>query len=233
MRPLVKICGITRKADALFCVSRGADALGFIFYKESPRHIEPAKAVRIIASLPPFVTPVGVFVNEGRRRINAIVRQTGVRVIQLSGDESPEDCRGYSISVIKAFRLRPGQSLRPLLKYRLAAALLDGARDGSYGGSGRLADFKIALAMKKHFPLVLAGGLTPENVVHAVRSVRPYAIDVNSGVEACPGKKDRQKVESLFERLENYSKRSMGSLPVWVPPMSRRGILPLQSPKKR
>jgi phosphoribosylanthranilate isomerase len=207
VRPLVKICGITRQTDALFCADRGAAALGFIFYEKSPRYIDPAKAARIIASLPPFVTPVGVFVNQGRRVIDAIVRQTGIRLIQLSGDESPEDCRGYPIPTIKAFRVRPGQSLRPLLKYRVAAALLDGAGDGLYGGSGRLADFKVALAMKKHFLLILAGGLTPRNVVHAVRAVEPHAIDVCSGVESSPGKKDRQKIESLFHRINEQTER--------------------------
>ena len=212
MRPLVKICGITRKADALFCATQGASALGFIFYKDSPRFISPAKAARIIASLPPFVTAVGVFVNHSRREICRIIEQTGIQAIQFSGDESPEDCEGYPLKTIKAFRLRFGQSLRPLVKYRAAAALLDGARDGMYGGSGRLADFRVARELTKHFPVILAGGLTPDNIVDAATRVKPYALDVNSGVESAPGKKDHAKVALLFHQISQMqtppSKRS-------------------------
>jgi phosphoribosylanthranilate isomerase len=201
VKPLVKICGITRKADALFCAAQGASALGFIFYEASPRFIAPAKAARIIASLPPFVTTVGVFVNQRRRDICRIIEQTGIGAIQLHGDESPEDCEGYPLKTIKAFRFRLGQSLRPLVKYRVAAALLDGAAGGLYGGSGQLADFHVALELKKHFPVILAGGLSPDNIVDAARRVKPYALDVNSGVESAPGKKDHAKVALLFQRI--------------------------------
>lgn len=212
MKPFVKICGIARKADALFCAAQGANALGFIFYEASPRYVAPAKAARIIAALPPFVTAVGVFVNQSRRDICRIIEQTGIGAIQFHGDESPEDCEGYPFKTIKAFRLRLGQSLRPLAKYRVAAALLDGAARGLYGGSGQLADFRVALELKKHFPVILAGGLTPDNIADAAGRVKPYALDVNSGVESSPGKKDHKKVALLFRRLTELqtpsSKRS-------------------------
>ena len=250
MKPLVKICGITRKADALFCAAQGANALGFIFYEASPRCIAPAKAARIIASLPPFVTAVGVFVNQRRRDICRIIEQTGIGVIQFSGDESPEDCEGYPLKTIKAFRIRfgfergmgilpmslrgvsplesgaedtgkmpvthmgetpmplSGQSLRPLLKYRVSAALLDGAAGGLYGGSGQLADFRVARELKKHFPVILAGGLTPDNIVQAAKLVKPYALDVNSGVESSPGKKDHRKVARLFRRINDMQENN-------------------------
>ncbi len=199
--PLVKICGITSKTDALFCAAQGASALGFIFYEKSPRCIDPARAARIIAALPPFVTAVGVFVNHRRRDICRIIEQTGIQAIQFSGDESPEDCEGYPLKAIKAFRIRLRQGLRPLLKYRVAAALLDGAAGGRYGGSGQLADFRVARELKKHFPVILAGGLTPDNIAQAIRRVKPYALDVNSGVESSPGKKDHVKVALLFRRI--------------------------------
>ena len=199
MRPLVKICGITNPPDALFCSQAGADALGFIFYEKSPRMIEPAAAAEIIRSLPPFVTPVGVFVNASRDFIESVIRETGIRVIQLSGDEEPVDCLGYSLSVVKVFRT-PADIGR-LKEFSISAAMIDGTKDGSYGGSGLLPDLSVAGELRRRFPLIVAGGLNAANVVGIVRSVRPYAIDVNSGVEQSPGKKDHRKVTALFEKL--------------------------------
>jgi phosphoribosylanthranilate isomerase len=201
MQLRVKICGVTTREDALCCVDAGADAIGFIFATQSPRQISPEKAAAIIAELPRYVAPVGVFVNETRSEIERIIALTGIRILQLSGDEEPADCEGYAIKVWKAFRLASQAEVAGTGRYRIAAALLDGARAPSYGGSGRRADPEIALALKQHFPLVLSGGLGPENIFDAVRLVGPFAVDVNSGVESSPGRKDHQKVASLFEQL--------------------------------
>jgi phosphoribosylanthranilate isomerase len=201
VRPRIKICGITNREDALFCAHSGADALGFIFYSNSPRYIDPVKAKSIIDALPPFVTPVGVFVNERREQIEKTIRETGIRAIQLSGDETPDECRNHSIAVIKAFRIRTRTRIETISNYRLSAAMLDGATDGVYGGSGTTADFSIAIEMKKHFPLILSGGLSPENIIDAVRTVSPYAVDINSGIERLPGIKDHEKTASLFHKI--------------------------------
>jgi phosphoribosylanthranilate isomerase len=225
----VKICGIREREDAEVCVGAGVDAIGFIFYPESPRYIDPAAAAEIIRELPPFVTPVGVFVNAGREMIQSVIGRTGIRAVQLSGDESPEDCLGFSVSVVKAFRIRNPDEVEQVKNYVLSAAMLDGAGDRLetapriaaradreappedrrtappkapvYGGSGSLPDLSVALRLKNYHHLILAGGLNPENVPVVVSAVRPYAIDVNSGVESSPGKKDRHKVKLLFEAL--------------------------------
>jgi phosphoribosylanthranilate isomerase len=204
MKPLVKICGITNEKDALFCAEMGTNFLGFIFYRQSPRYVEPQTAARIIRKLPSSVTPVGVFVEERRNMIQTIIEQTGIRHLQLSGDESPQECNGFQLPVWKAFRIRSKDSVDNVQQYSISAAMLDGAKDG-YGGSGELADFEIAVAMKQYHKLVLAGGLNPNNVVEAISIVQPYAIDVNSGVEHSPGKKDQKKVFTLFKKLKELS----------------------------
>jgi len=191
--------------DALACTAAGADFLGFIFYPLSPRYIDPARAREIIRSLPPTVIPVGVFVNEKRFNIEHAVSLSGVKIIQLSGDEKPEDCAGYSLDVWKAFRINTLDEFEQIQRYKLAAALLDGSAKGLYGGTGVVADINIALEIKKHHKLVLAGGLSPDNILRAVFDVRPYAVDVNSGVEIIPGKKNHEKVKRLFDELKNTS----------------------------
>ena len=201
MKPLVKICGMTNLEDALVCASAGADLLGFIFYARSPRCIEPSKAAGIIKHLPSSVTPVGVFVNEKREVITKIVSETHLRGIQLSGDEPVEACEQFSVPVWKAFRIRTNEEVEHIKRYNVDAVMLDGAPDLTYGGSGVVADFDVALKMKQYHRVILAGGLTPENISEAVRTVQPYAVDVNSGVEITPGKKDPDKVRLLFERL--------------------------------
>ncbi len=200
----VKICGMTSLEDALFCGSAGADALGFIFYEKSQRYISPLKASKIIEQLPSYITPVGVFVNEQRSVINRIISETGIRSIQLSGDERPEDCAGYPVKVVKAFRIRNEEDIEKTKEFTISAAMLDGASGDEYGGSGTTADFNIALGMKKFHPLFLAGGLNPDNVIQALQHVQPYAIDVNSGVEFAAGKKDHSKVTLLFERISSF-----------------------------
>lgn len=200
----VKICGMTSARDALFCAREGADQLGFIFYEKSPRYVAPEAAAAIIAALPAYVTPVGVFVNAAREQVERVIDQTGIRALQLSGDEAPAECTGYGVPVIKAFRLTDPAAALATREYAIAAAMLDGASGGLYGGSGVVADTAVALAMKDFHPLYLAGGLTPDNVVRAARSVLPFAVDVNSGVESSPGVKDHARVALLFERLRHH-----------------------------
>ncbi|MBI3363478.1 MAG: phosphoribosylanthranilate isomerase, partial [Ignavibacteriae bacterium] len=175
MKPRVKICGITNSEDAALAVRAGADALGFIFYEKSPRYITPQVAASIIQHLPPFITPVGVFVNAAREFIEEVIRTTTIRAIQLSGEETPDDCTGYSVSVIKSFRIRKWEEVESVKRFTIAAAMLDGAKDGQYGGSGDVADFTIGKEIRKFHPLILAGGLNPDNVIEAVRAVQPYA----------------------------------------------------------
>ncbi len=202
MKLKVKICGITNREDALRCIDAGAHALGFIFYKKSPRYIEPSVAAKIINELPPFVAAVGVFVNEKRSFIEQTITETNIRIIQFSGDEMPEDCNGYSLKVWKAFRFTLMNEIDIAQRYSISAALIDGAGNNLYGGTGTLADFSIASAVKQFHPVVLAGGLNPDNVLSAVQHVHPYAIDVNSGIERSPGKKDGKKIASLFDQLQ-------------------------------
>ena len=202
MRPRVKICGITNLRDALCAAEAGADYLGFILYHKSPRYVAPDKAALIIRQLPEHVTPVGVFVNETRTAIDAAVSGCGIRLIQLSGNESPDDCRNYPVPVWKAFRFPERLEVSRIADFQLEAALLDGARNGEYGGSGHPADLSIAGEMKAYHRLVLAGGLSPENIVDVIASVAPFAVDVNSGVEHAPGIKDHAKVFELFRKME-------------------------------
>ena len=205
MRPRVKICGITNLEDALLTARLGADALGFIFYEKSPRYVSPQKAATIIQQLPPFVTPVGVFVSTQRESIQTIIQQTRVRAIQLSGDETPRDCTGFIVPVIKSFRIRKLEDIDSVRNYTISAAMLDGASDREYGGSGTLADFTIAKEIRKFHLLILAGGLHLDNILDAVLATQPYAIDLSSGVESQPGKKDPEKLQLLFKRLQSLS----------------------------
>jgi len=201
----VKICGITNAEDALRCVESGAHALGFIFYAGSPRRVSPEVATEIISRLPPYVTPVGVFVNEARARIEQIVHDTHIRIIQLSGDELPAECSGYPVKVWKAFRFKPGESVHRARAYSIAAAVADGYGKNLFGGTGIMADPETAIRLKEFHPVVLAGGLNPSNILTAARTVQPYAVDINSGVESRPGRKDRQKLALLFDALGEFT----------------------------
>ncbi len=201
MRPRVKICGITNIVDALAAIHHGADALGFIFHEKSPRYLPPARARTVTDALPPSVLRVGVFVNAARSTVNAIVEAARLHAIQLSGDEPPEACRGYAVPVIKVIRPTSPEDLARLDRYPVAAFLLDGHRDGLYGGTGIRVDPALAGEAARRYPLILAGGLRPDNIVSAIREVRPFAVDVNSGVESSPGKKDHSQLALLFRAL--------------------------------
>jgi len=190
----VKICGITRLEDALAAAELGADALGLNLWPGSSRAVRPEAAREIARRLPPFVTAVGVFVNQPREEMLRLARAAGVTALQLHGDEAPEDCRDLGLPVIKAFRVAGPGDLVPIAAYRDVAAVLLDSRSEGFGGSGRTFDWELARRAAGPRPLVLAGGLGPENVAAAVRAVRPYAVDTASGVESSPGVKDREKM---------------------------------------
>ncbi len=189
--PRVKICGLTRLEDALAAARLGADALGFNFWPGSRRYLAPAAAREIIRALPPLVTTVGVFVDPTRDEAMAAAAVSGVQVLQLHGDEPPEACARLPLPVLKAIRVRGPESLALLERYAGAVSgfLLD-ADSAGYGGSGRTFDWTLAARAAARAPVVLAGGLDPGNVAEAVRAVRPWGVDVASGVEAAPGVKD-------------------------------------------
>ncbi|MBE9528454.1 MAG: phosphoribosylanthranilate isomerase [Proteobacteria bacterium] len=200
----VKICGITTLDDATAATSYGADMLGFIFYTKSARYIAPAAAKSIIAKLPPSVTTVGVFVDAPVDEVNAIVKQTGINVVQLHGKESPEECaRVENAKVVKAFRVSDKASIAKIDRYSTWANLLDTYVKGTHGGTGETFDWKIAVEAKKYGPLILSGGLTPDNISEAVRTVRPYAVDVSSGVESSPGVKVHELIKQFIERAKS------------------------------
>jgi len=189
----IKICGITTVEDALAAVRLGADALGFNFWRDSRRYVSPSTAEAIIARLPPFVTTVGVFVNQPEAEMRAIAAESGVQVFQLHGDEPPDLCARLPAPVIKAIPVDQVKTLSRLLSYEVSAFLLDTPSRG-FGGSGVPFDWSLAEGVSEVAPVVLAGGLNPENVAEAIRAVRPYAVDVASGVESAPGAKDPAKM---------------------------------------
>jgi len=196
-RVRIKICGVTRAEDALAAVRLGADALGFNFWPGSKRHVTPAVARGIIARLPPFVTAVGVFVNQLEGEMRAVAAEAGIQVFQLHGDEPPELCARLPLPVVKAIPVDQVRTLSRLLSYDVSAFLLDTPSRG-YGGSGEPFDWSLAEGVSEVAPVILAGGLTPENVAAAVRAVRPYAVDVASGVESSPGVKDMDRMSRFF-----------------------------------
>jgi len=196
----VKICGITILEDALAAVEAGADALGFVFYPPSPRHIHPEQAADIIRRLPPFVQTVGLFVDAELSIVNTTADRCGLDVVQLHGDETPGYCESVRRRVIKAFRVRDISSLDSLLQYQVSGCLLDAWSPAAPGGTGQSFNWEIAAVAAAQRPIILAGGLTPDNVAEAVRRVQPYAVDVSSGVECAPGRKDVDKVRTFITR---------------------------------
>ena len=200
-RVKVKICGITNWTDARRAIAGGAELLGFNFYERSPRYITPARARRIVRRLPKGVSAVGVFVNETEQKMLKTARTVGLDQLQLHGDESPAMVArlARSLPVIKAVRVRKPFRASQLAPFKRASALLlDGFDRNARGGTGKTFDWEIARRAKRYGRIFLAGGLTPENIGGAIRAVRPYAVDVCSGVEARPGKKDPVKMRNLL-----------------------------------
>jgi phosphoribosylanthranilate isomerase len=209
----VKICGITNWADAKLAVDLGADALGFNFHAASPRAVSPAQAWEIARRMPPMVTAVGVFVNWPAPAVAALARALRLDAVQLHGEESPREVRELAgaLRVIKAFRMSPGFRVAALAPYGAASALLlDGFEAGAYGGTGRTADWGLARRARKYGRVILAGGIRPGNVAQAIEQAGPYAVDVASGVEARPGKKDPRAMRELMREVEAANRRSEG-----------------------
>jgi len=197
LRTRIKVCGITLVDDALAAVRLGADALGFIFASASPRYINPIKAAEIIRKLPPFVSKVGVFVNEDRHIALDSSRTAGVDVVQLHGDEPPEYCADFPIPIIKVFSVGADFDPSVMGRYDVAGYLLDTWDPKRRGGSGNTFDWSIAAkACGMYGTVILSGGLGPSNLREAVETVRPYAVDLNSGVEVSPGVKDHDKIKA-------------------------------------
>jgi phosphoribosylanthranilate isomerase len=204
----VKICGLTSEADARAAVEAGADALGFMFYEPSPRHVPLSVAAEIIHGLPPMVAKAGVFVNASARFIHEAVATCGLDTIQLHGEEPAEFCQLFRprLKVVKAFRIRDAASLSNLSAYVEAcdALLLDSHVDGQKGGTGTAFNWQLAVEAKAAgLPIILAGGLTPDNAAEAVRRVRPFGVDVSSGVESSPGRKDASKMGAFIRAVRS------------------------------
>jgi len=205
----IKICGITNLDDAVNACTYGADALGFIFYKKSPRYVTPETAKHIIERLPCDTAVVGVFVNHDAHTVKEIYTFCGLDLIQLHGDESPEYCSQFSKSIlIKAFSPRSEEDLNIIKDYPVKAILMDARDSGLYGGTGKKSNWEMAAMLKDRYPLILSGGLNPDNILEAIKTVFPHAVDVNSGVEVLPGKKDPEKVKIIIEMVHAVKKKS-------------------------
>lgn len=202
----IKICGITNLDDAMAAAEDGADALGFNFYKKSSRYVEPGKAAEIIHQLPPFITPVAVFVNEREEKIRDIQFTTGIKVLQFHGDERPDFCDRFATRVIKAFQVKDKDSLKHMAQYHVGALLLDSYHEGMRGGTGTTFDWHLAVVAKTLGRVILAGGLTPENVAEAVKLVQPYGVDVAGGVEREKGVKDHAKLKKFITEVRRASR---------------------------
>ena len=205
----IKICGITNQIDALQAVDAGADALGFVFYKKSPRHVSPNVVKSIVVNLPPFVLPVGVFVNEESKVVRDIMDECGLALAQIHGDETADYCEALGRPVMRGIRLRDRNTFFAMAEYkgraRVRGFVLDAFSESAYGGTGKTADWTLAAEAAKSFSFLLAGGLTPENVQEAIQHVHPYGVDVSSGVEASPGKKDPAKVQAFIQAVKLVS----------------------------
>ncbi|MGA2279282.1 MAG: phosphoribosylanthranilate isomerase [Verrucomicrobiota bacterium] len=208
MSTRVKICGITNLADAQAAVAAGADALGFVFYEKSPRHLTISAAAKISKLLPATVLRVGVFVNAAEKLVSLTIRECSLGLLQFHGDETPEFCMRFGLMSMKAFRLRDAESLRELPKFPTEAWLLDAYSAENLGGTGEKFNWDLAVeAQKFGKPFFLAGGLMPENVAAAVRKVQPFGVDVSSGVESSPGKKDHAKVRAFIANVRQAEQK--------------------------
>lgn len=204
MRTRVKICGITRLEDAQVAAAEGADAIGLVFHRPSPRYVDPGLARGIVEKTPAFVATVAVFVNPSRDEVEHVIRECGVTLLQFHGEESPEFCGGFPVPYIKAARIRPGLDLiKYLSPYSAARAwMLDSFHDELWGGTGGAFDWNLVPARMAK-PSILSGGLTARNVGDAIRRMRPYAVDVSSSVEAEKGIKDPAKVADFIGAVKH------------------------------
>jgi phosphoribosylanthranilate isomerase len=200
MSTIVKICGITNIADGLAAAEAGADAIGLMFHEASPRHVTMQVAAEIVRQLPPFIIKVGVFADPPEELVLRAIGDCGLNLAQFHGNETPEFCGLFPVMTIKAFRIQNADSLKALPAYHTDAWLLDAYVKDKLGGTGAKFNWDLAIEAQKLGRLIfLAGGLTPENVGEAVHKVHPYAVDVSSGVESAPGKKDHDKVRAFIK----------------------------------
>ena len=200
----IKICGITNIEDACFAAASGADAIGFIFHPPSPRYVTPERVKKIIAELPYAIITVGVFVNLDVLEVKRIMNLCGLDMVQLHGTESPAYCGQFPrAQVIKAIALRGEDDLAQLRHYAVKAMLVDAYDPKLHGGTGERADWRLAAKVKEHHPLILAGGLSLANIQEAIKAVSPDAVDINSGVESAPGRKDHIKVKEIIELVHS------------------------------
>jgi phosphoribosylanthranilate isomerase len=197
----VKVCGITNLEDAWVATEAGADALGFVFVPNTPRYIEPDHANTIMRQIPPLVTTIGLFVDVDGAHIQNVATNCRLDAIQLHGNEPPEFCHSLDLRVIKAFRVKGNETLDILPKFQVDAYLLDAYVKGKLGGTGETFDWNLACHAKRYGQIILAGGLNPSNVSTAISQVKPYAVDVSSGVEVEPGRKDPEKVRDFIRTV--------------------------------
>ena len=204
MATAVKICGITRGEDAVAAARYGARAIGFVFFRGSPRYVATSQAGQIVRALPPFVTPVGLFVDATAEEVRATVSATGVQLLQFHGDETPGFCAQFGLPYVKAVRVRPEVDLLQYARdHRMACGLLfDAFSKDAYGGTGSSFDWSL-IPRNMPLPVILSGGLTPANVAQAVRAVRPWAVDVSSGVESAPGVKDAARIAAFMSGVRD------------------------------
>ncbi len=220
-RTRIKICGLTREEDVLAAVEAGADALGFVFYPESPRYVTPDRAAQLTALLPPFVTSVGLFVNETPETVAQVAQAVRLSLLQFHGDETPSSCHMAAVAsrlpFIRAFRVKPETTAVDLIKYNdvyrnaspLFRGLLLDVWSEAYGGAGKVFDWSIVSEETAH-QAVLSGGLNAQNAAGAVRQLRPYAVDVSSGVEASKGIKDAGKIRAFIDAVRQGDASRVG-----------------------
>jgi phosphoribosylanthranilate isomerase len=213
----IKICGITSEEDALYAAGCGAAAVGFIFYDASPRYVAPEEVRRIVRRLPENTASVGVFVNESTQEVKRVIQYCGLDFIQFHGDESVEYCRNFPPAmIIKAFDLRSETDLNRALGYNIAAILVDRRNTGLYGGTGKKSNWDLAGRIKSKKPLILSGGLNETNVKDALEKVAPGALDINSGVEMSPGKKDHKKITRIFDIVRSLNSSAGRGKPIFA-----------------
>ena len=202
----IKICGITNLNDAQVAVNAGASALGFIFHKKSPRYISPSKVRPIVEALPPFVTPVGVFVDTNEHAVRDICRLARISTVQFHGEESPGYCKRFKhFKIIKAFRVSEVFDFKTVLQYKVDAYLFDTFADDAAGGTGKAFNWDLLKNYTFDKPVILSGGLNPENVRQAIEALHPYAVDVSSGVEKSPGIKDYRLINTFCRAANQFA----------------------------
>lgn len=208
-RTRIKICGITDPGDLAHAVAAGVDGLGFIFAEKSPRRIEPERARELIRTVPPFVDAVGVFVNEDPDMVTDIIRYCGLTMVQLHGQENIDYCRLMPVRVLKSFAVKEDSDPAEIAAYAevVSGYLLDTHHQGLAGGTGRTFDWNLVEGLRIPGPVLLAGGLGPDNVGEAISAVRPFAVDVNSGVEKSPGVKDHAGITELVEAVRRADRQ--------------------------